>query len=135
MQKLFIILLLIIFSGSACEKTNEMTTSLIGTWEITRSYGGWSGEQHYNAGNGNTLTFKTDGTFIGKVANADTSFTVTGTYEVYEGKPCGTTIDTTLISFSNSDFTNVLSLKNNELGISDSYCIMDGGSNFYRKIR
>lgn len=138
MQKLLIIFAVLGLLTSSCKKTNEISgikRQLNGTWEITRSYGGWSGEREYSPGNGNTLTFNQDGTFIGKVVSADTSFTVTGTYEVYVDKPCYYEKDTTLISFSNGEVANVLSVTSNELGIADSPCIADGGSNYYRKIR
>lgn len=139
MRNIFLAMIVICISCYSCTKENSIKAiqfSIIGTWELTRSYSGWTGDTTYPAGNGNTITFRSNGSYTGVVVRPDTSFTVTGNYQIYNDKPCESAPDTTLISFSDGDYPNIISIKNEELNISDpSYCIADGGGNSYKRLR
>ena len=129
---------LIIASG--CKKDSSLkidNQQLAGKWELTKSIGAWFGEKNYEPGNGNTISF--DGSnSVQHFAYNDTSFTITATYTIYQGKPCEFAAETTLIHFKTADnyeYDNDFSLANGELTIGATQCIADGSTNYYRKIQ
>ncbi len=129
---------LIIVAG--CKKDSSLkidNQQLIGKWELTKSFGGWSGEKKYEPGNGNTISFAGSNS-VQHFAYNDTSFTTTATYTIYQGKPCEFAAETTLIHFKiadNYEYDNDFSLANGELAIGSTQCIADGSTNYYRKVQ
>ena len=123
----------------SCNKTDNSIVSgkgLQGTWELTKSYGGWVGMRDYPPGNGNTITF-TSTTYTQHFVNADSSFSVSGDYIIHYGKPCGNSSQGSIINFdtnTSSDDGQVISITNGMLKIESPSCWIDGGGSTYRKI-
>ena len=131
---LSILLCLIIFAG--CKKdAGSLSDNLNGKWELKQSFSGWGGENVYEPGNGNTITFN-GSNYTSTISYADTSYTIKGTFLLTKGKPCGSTDgeDRALIKFDMSSFENTIAIEDYELTISNTECIADGGSSTYRKI-
>ncbi|MBG9376349.1 hypothetical protein I5907_08895 [Panacibacter sp. DH6] len=121
---------------AACRKDlTVLKDDLNGTWELKRSFSGWAGERVYEPGNGNTVRFS-ENTYTSVVVYADTTYTTEGTFSLTKGKPSCITEgdDRALINFDNSIFENTISIVDNELTISNTECIADGGSSTYRRI-
>ena len=118
----------------ACKKeTGSLLSDLQGTWELRSSDGGWTGHQEYAPGNGNTYSFS--GTaYTRQIKTADTTYAYSGTFEIYDEKPCDYATKQTLIEFDDDHFPNSFSLSGGELTIGTTECIVDGGSSTYRKI-
>jgi len=65
-MKLSFLLLVIILLTFACNKDTPVDYStVIGKWELRASVGGIAGIIRYQAGNGNTIVYNADRTFVG----------------------------------------------------------------------
>ena len=138
MQKSMIALSLLVMILVSCRKDKEiLNDQLTGTWELTKTFGGWGGTTEYAAGNGNTLTF-TNSTYTRHFKNTDLDFTVSGNYVVYTGKPCDMAAETTVINFDttvpSSTNASEISIADGILTFNTTACIVDGGGSSYRKI-
>lgn len=125
-----------------CSKENNTTdgiyNQLAGTWELSRLYGGWSGVQTYETGNGNTITFTRDGHFTKtlKASPADAAeeqSTITGSYTIGTASSCSGRTTVYVITFSNDNAKEVLTIIGNELTLGGDDCIADGSSVTYIK--
>lgn len=124
-------LLLAIFG---CKKDGGGIASEIqGKWELASSFSSWTGYHDYAAGNGNTFTFNGN-SFSQQIKAVDTTYTYSGTFKIFEGKPCDFAKEQTLFKADGYSEAQSISLNNNELTIGTTECIADGGSSTYRKI-
>ena len=134
--------LIVLIAG--CKKDNAIKSlqqELSGKWELTKITGGLAGTTtEYPPGNGNFISFAGNG-FTKNIAINDTVYNVVGTFNIYTGKPCDNVPETTLIelhdylSSSSYGYKNEIILSNGELSLSDTPCIADGITSFYREIK
>ena len=141
MKKTIYLLLIIASAAFGCKKDSALKSlqqQLSGTWELTKTFGGWSGETGYLPGNGNTIAFEKNN-YTKHFVSADTSYTMQGVYGLYENKlPCDSRQQITQIVFdstTNGDFAEKITISNGELSIGNSECIADGSMSFYRRIK
>lgn len=142
MRKVVFLLFAVAVYAISCTKNNELKSlqqDLNGTWELTKTFGGWTGEQLYSGGNGNTISFD-NASYIKQVVSSDTSYSNEGVFKLKQiVLPCGDGQDLiTQINFDgvdDGDFGNQLILYNNELSIGSNACLADGFVSYYRKIR
>ena len=119
---------------AACKKeSGGLLSDLQGTWELRSSEGGWSGQQQYAPGNGNTYSFSGN-TYAHQIKTTDTTYDYSGTFQIYTGKPCDFAPEQTLIEFDHNLSPASFSLSGGELMIGTTECIADGWSGTYRKI-
>lgn len=124
-------LLLAIFG---CKKDGGgLAAQVQGKWELTSSFSAWTGQHVYPAGNGNTIVFNGN-SFSQQINAVDTTYTYSGTFEIFEGKPCDFAKEQTLFKADGNAEAQSISLNNNELTLGTTECIADGGSSTYRKI-
>lgn len=126
-----------------CKKDNPadgIYNKLAGTWELSRFAGGWSAEQTYAPGNGNTIFFTSDGNFtktsrvITDTSDAtQTVTTLSGTYTIAVASSCSGNTTEYIITFNNDDRRQVVTIKGTELTLEDGPCIADGSSATYIK--
>jgi hypothetical protein len=129
-KHLFVIILLI----AGCQKEiANLSSDVQGTWELVSAESAWGGQQEYEQGNGNVISFSGN-TYSQKIKIRDTIYQYSGTFTIYKGKPCESAAEQTLIKFNDDEYTNRISLSDGKLTIGTTECIADGGSSTYRKI-
>jgi hypothetical protein len=126
-------ILLLIITG--CKKeAPSLSSQLQGTWELAATDGGFSGHhEEYAPGNGNIYSFSGT-TYTRQIKTTDTTYEYSGTFEVYEGKPCYFATKQTLIKFDHGIIANSFALLDGTLSIGSTECVLDGSSDTYRKI-
>jgi hypothetical protein len=88
-------LLIAILFFAACKKDNVATQlqhDIAGSWELSKAYvttNVTGGVIDYPPGNGNIITFGSDGNVSQTIVNTDTTFTITGKYNVQKEDNCG----------------------------------------------
>jgi hypothetical protein len=128
---LFIVFLII----AGCKKeTTKLTSDIQGTWELVSRDGGWIGHQEYPPGNGNFLSFNGNA-YSQEIKTTDTTYHSSGTFKIYNGKPCESADEQTLIKFDDVEIPWGFSLSEGKLGIGATPCIADGTTSVYRKIQ
>lgn len=71
-----------LLTAGACKKDhkdNVIANSIIGTWELHETSSSWVGPTYYNPGNGNTVTFSSNGNYA---FAQNGQVTKTGTYVI-----------------------------------------------------
>lgn len=124
---------IVLLALTSCKKSDNNST-LKGTWELVSQDGGWSGHQEFSPGNGNLFTF-TGNHYAQQIATSDTTLHYSGSFRIYEGRPCEGAADATLIQFDDDSYSNTLSIAGNILTLRAPHeCIADVPDRTYRKI-
>ena len=121
--------MLCVFLMFGCSKNNDQN-KLIGTWELTQSYGGWTGIVNYAPGNGNTVSFNNDGQFIQTIVSADTSYKLVYNYKIVKPNECNENLEVTS-SIGDPAYLSQFSISRDSLFLSTGACIVDGGTSVY----
>ena len=126
---------ILFFSIMACTKhASKVSSDLNGTWELISSDDGWNGHLDYPAGNGNTFEFNGN-TYIQIIKSTDTAYKYSGTFEIYNGKPCDIGMVQTVIKFDEDLTASSFSKSDITITLSSSECIADGQTKVYQKVQ
>ncbi len=130
----------ILLVATACQKEESLRIAhipdLAGTWELRSSFGGWSGLETYEAGNGNIIAFTAD-----TYTRFDNGIKKTGTYKLVE--------DTSILT--NQLITHIIFYEGNKVASRDDQFgrlsvhvdadtliiamdVYDGNSFYYQKV-
>ena len=138
MKKSILLVVLIVVGLYSCKKEGsvaEVRSKLRGTWEIKSTNCGICPipVTNYPVGNGNTITFFTNGGFERK--KQDTLITI-GSYIVAKDKECNTP-DNRALTIKEGSRTTIffIDVDNNELTLSTPSCYADGAVTSYRKVQ
>src|SRR5215831_20998342 len=126
MNTKYILAFVLLIVASCKKETVRLTSDIEGTWELTSMDGGWVGHKEFEPGNGNTLSFNGN-KYTQRVKGTDTTYQYSGTFTIYNGKPCENANEQMLIKL-NDDFPNSFSLSDEQLVIGTTICIADGAN-------